>query len=113
LREDLLFGKTRHKNPLPDRRLGARRGGAMKTGIVKWFNVRKGYGFIRPVDRGFDVYVHISAVRRAGWTELNEGQQICYDTVVDQRSGEIVAESLSAPPIAPARASVSVARKAS
>jgi cold shock protein len=56
-------------------------GGAMKTGLVKWFNARKGYGFIRPVDGGFDVYVHINEVRRAGWAELKEGQEICFETV--------------------------------
>ena len=43
----------------------------MKTGTVKWFNARKGHGFIKPVDGGFDVYVHISAVKRAGLVELN------------------------------------------
>jgi cold shock protein len=48
----------------------------MKTGLVKWFNARKGYGFIRPVDGGFDAYVQIKEVRSAGWTELKEGQEI-------------------------------------
>jgi cold shock protein len=45
----------------------------MKTGLVKWFNVRKGYGFIKPVDGGFDVYVHINEVRRAGWVGGAQG----------------------------------------
>ena len=58
----------------------------MKTGLVKWFNTQKGYGFIKPVDRGFDVYVHIKTVQRAGWVELKEGQKICFDSVVDERS---------------------------
>jgi CspA family cold shock protein len=88
-------------------------GGAMKTGLVKWFNAWKGYGFIRPVDGGFDVYVHINEVRRAGWAELKEGQEICFETVVDERTGEIIAENLSVPPTAPARTSVPVGRKAS
>src|SRR5271170_2965037 len=88
-------------------------GGAMKTGLVKWFNVRKGYGFIKPVDGGFDVYVHINEVRRAGWVELKEGQEICFDTVVDERTGEIIAENLSVASKEPARASVPVGRKAS
>ena len=74
-------------------------GGAMKkTGLVKWFNPRKGYGFIKPVDGGFDVYVHINEVKRAGWAELTEGQMVCFDTVVDERTGEIIAENLSVPP---------------
>jgi CspA family cold shock protein len=73
-------------------------GGAMKTGIVKWFNTRKGHGFIKPVDGGFDVYVHIKTVQRAGWVELREGQKICFDSVVDERTGEIIAENLGLPP---------------
>ncbi len=88
-------------------------GGAMKTGIVKWFNARKGYGFIKPVDGGFDVYVHINAVRGAGLAELKEGQKINFDTTVDDRTGEIIAENLSVPPNAPTTASVlaSMARR--
>ena len=91
-------------------------GGAMKTGTVKWFNARKGYGFIQPVDGGFNVYVHINAVRRAGLVELKEGQKINFDTVVDERAGEIIAENLRAPPNVPTTASVPVpmvGRKAS
>ena len=56
----------------------------MKTGTVKWFNARKGYGFIRPDDGGFNAYVHINAVQRAGLVELKEGQKINFDTVVDE-----------------------------
>ena len=74
-------------------------GGAMKKiGLVKWFNVKKGYGFIKPIDGGFDVYVHIKSVQQAGWAELKEGQKVCFDIVVDERTGEIVAEHLSVPP---------------
>jgi cold shock protein len=69
----------------------------MKTGIVKWFNSRKGYGYISPVDGGFHVYVHISAVKRAGLAELKEGQQINFDIVADDRTGEVFAENLSVP----------------
>ena len=69
----------------------------MKTGIVKWFNAQKGYGFIKPVDGGFDVYVHIKSVQRAGWVELKEGQKICFDGVVDERTGEIIAENSERP----------------
>lgn len=70
----------------------------MKTGTVKWFNSRKGYGFIKPVDGGFDVYVHLSAVERAGIAELKEGQKINFDIFEDDRTGEIYAENLSTPP---------------
>ena len=51
----------------------------MSTGTVKWFNETKGYGFIQPDDGGKDVFVHISAVERAGLRTLNEGQKVTYD----------------------------------
>jgi CspA family cold shock protein len=51
----------------------------MPTGTVKWFNPTKGYGFIQPSDGGKDVFVHISAVERAGLSTLNEGQKVSYD----------------------------------
>ena len=51
----------------------------MATGTVKWFNSAKGYGFIQPEDGGKDVFVHVSAVERAGLRGLNEGQQIEYE----------------------------------
>jgi cold shock protein len=53
----------------------------MATGIVKWFNAAKGYGFIQPEDGGKDVFVHISAVERAGLSSLNEGQIVQYELV--------------------------------
>jgi CspA family cold shock protein len=53
----------------------------MASGTVKWFNPTKGYGFIEPSDGGKDVFVHISAVERAGMTSLNEGQKISYEVV--------------------------------
>ena len=53
----------------------------MPTGNVKWFNPTKGYGFIQPQDGGRDVFVHISAVERAGLSSLNEGQVIEYEVV--------------------------------
>ena len=51
----------------------------METGTVKWFNTQKGFGFIQPDDGSKDVFVHISAVERAGWRSLNEGQKISYE----------------------------------
>ena len=67
----------------------------MATGTVKWFNPTKGYGFIEPSDGGKDVFVHISAVERAGMTSLNEGQKISYEVVPGQ-NGKSSAENLSA-----------------
>jgi cold shock protein len=67
---------------------------AMATGTVKWFNATKGFGFIQPTDGGTDVFVHISAVERAGMRDLNEGQKIAYDVVVDKRTGKSSADNL-------------------
>jgi cold shock protein len=67
----------------------------MKTGTVNWFNARKGYGYIKPVDGGPNVYVHVSAVERAGLMDLKEGQKINFEIAVDQRSGETFAETLT------------------
>ena len=53
-------------------------------GAVKWFNSQKGYGFIQPDDGGKDVFVHISAVERAGLSNLNEGQKLSYDLVTEK-----------------------------
>ena len=60
----------------------------MATGTVKWFNAQKGYGFIQPESGSKDVFVHISAVERAGLSTLKEGQKISFDTERDQRSGK-------------------------
>ena len=65
---------------------------AMATGIVKWFNPTKGYGFIQPQGGGKDVFVHISAVERAGLSTLNEGQQVQYEEVANK--GKTSAENL-------------------
>jgi cold shock protein len=68
----------------------------MHNGTVKWFNAQKGFGFIEPTSNGPDVFVHISAVERAGWSTLNEGQKISYDVVTDRRSGKLSADALMA-----------------
>jgi cold shock protein len=68
----------------------------MNTGIVKWFNNQKGFGFIEPEGGGKDVFVHISAVERAGMSTLNEGQTVSFDVVADRRSGKSAAENLRA-----------------
>jgi len=67
----------------------------MQTGIVKWFNATKGYGFIAPEDGSKDVFVHISAVERAGLGTLREGQQVSFE-VRPGRDGRSSAEELSA-----------------
>ena len=66
----------------------------MSAGTVKWFNSTKGFGFIAPSDGGQDVFVHISAVERAGLRGLNEGQQVTYELQRDAKSGKMSAERL-------------------
>jgi CspA family cold shock protein len=68
----------------------------MNTGTVKWFNSSKGFGFIQPDDGSTDVFVHISAVERAGMGSLSDGQKITYDVVRDKRSGKNSADNLRA-----------------
>jgi CspA family cold shock protein len=89
-----LFGK-------PDADVGAAHLKILNTsgrtdvamGIVKWFNATKGYGFIQPDGGGKDVFVHISAVEKAGYTSLAEGARISYEEVAG-RSGKVSAENL-------------------
>jgi cold shock protein len=66
----------------------------MMKGTVKWFNGQKGYGFIEPEDGSKDVFVHISAVERAGMQSLNEGQKVSFDVVADRRTGKSSADNL-------------------
>ena len=68
----------------------------MNTGTVKFFNSTKGFGFIQPDTGGADVFVHISAVERAGMTTIVEGQKLTFDVVQDSRSGKSAAENLKA-----------------
>jgi cold shock protein len=68
----------------------------MTQATVKWFNDQKGFGFIQPDGGGKAVFVHISAVERAGMRALNEGQKIAFDVVADRKTGESSAENLQA-----------------
>lgn len=68
----------------------------MNTGTVKFFNTTKGFGFISPDTGGADVFVHISAVERAGMRSLAEGQKVNFDVEQDRRSGKSAATNLSA-----------------
>ncbi len=63
---------------------------AQKAGTVKFFNATKGFGFISPEGGGKDVFVHISAVERAGWRSLNEGQRVMFDTEADARGPKAI-----------------------
>jgi CspA family cold shock protein len=67
----------------------------MTTGTVKWFNGQKGFGFIQPNDGGNDVFVHISAVERAGLAGLAEGQKVSFEVKADKMRGKVSAENLS------------------
>ena len=66
----------------------------MASGTVKWFNATKGFGFIQPDDGGNDVFVHISAVERAGLGSLSEGQKISFELERDKKSGKMSAGNL-------------------
>jgi len=68
----------------------------MTTGTVKWFNAQKGFGFIQPDNGGKDAFVHISAVERAGLSNLSEGQKVEFDLVADRRTGKMSADNLKA-----------------
>jgi cold shock protein len=73
-----------------------RKGSRMSTGTVKWFNAQKGFGFIQPDDGGNDIFVHISAVERAGMHNLAEGQKISYEVKRNPKNGKDAAENLQA-----------------
>jgi len=66
----------------------------MNTGVVKWYNSQKGYGFIQPDDGGKDVFVHVSALERAGLRDLVEGQKVSFEIQTDRRTGKASAGNL-------------------
>jgi CspA family cold shock protein len=68
----------------------------MTNGTVKFYNNQKGFGFIQPDDGGKDVFVHATALERAGMSTLNEGQKVSFDTEEDRRSGKIAVSSIRA-----------------
>jgi CspA family cold shock protein len=70
-------------------------GEVMTTGTVKWFNGQKGFGFIQPDNGSKDVFVHISAVERAGLDGLGEGQKVSFEAKIDNMRGKTSAENLS------------------
>ena len=72
------------------------KGNSMTNGTVKFYNDQKGYGFIAPDDGGSDVFVHATALERAGLSGLSEGQKVSYDTEVDSRSGKTAVANITA-----------------
>lgn len=67
----------------------------MNTGTVKFYNDQKGYGFIQPDNGGKDVFVHATALERAGIRSLSEGQKVSFDTREDRRTGKIAVDNIS------------------
>ncbi|MCB1465348.1 MAG: cold-shock protein [Nitratireductor sp.] len=68
----------------------------MQTGTVKFFNATRGFGFIQPDEGGADVFVHVTAVERAGLNAIVEGQKLNFEVVTDRRSGKVAADNISA-----------------
>ncbi|SFZ85840.1 cold shock protein (beta-ribbon, CspA family) [Devosia enhydra] len=67
----------------------------MQTGTVKFYNDQKGYGFIQPDNGGKDVFVHATALQRAGLRGLNEGQKVSFDTAEDRRTGKVAVDTIA------------------
>lgn len=68
----------------------------MNTGTVKFYNDQKGYGFIAPDNGGADVFVHATALERAGMRALSEGQKVSFDTKKDERNGKTAVNNIQA-----------------
>jgi CspA family cold shock protein len=68
----------------------------MAIGTVKWYNAQKGFGFIQPDDGSKDAFVHVSAIERAGMSDLREGQKIGFELIKDNRTGKVSADKLTA-----------------
>jgi cold shock protein len=68
----------------------------MNMGTVKFYNTQKGFGFIQPDDGGKDVFVHATALERAGMSSLNEGQKVSFDTQKDRRTGKVAVGNIRA-----------------
>jgi CspA family cold shock protein len=68
----------------------------MTPGIVKFYNASRGFGFIQPADGGDDVFVHVTALERAGMTNLVEGQNVKFDTEIDRRNGKTAVANIEA-----------------
>lgn len=68
----------------------------MENGTVKFYNDQKGYGFIQPDNGGKDVFVHVTALHRAGLQGLNEGQKVSFDTAEDRRTGKLAVDNIQA-----------------
>ena len=68
----------------------------MTPGIVKFYNASRGFGFIQPADGGNDVFVHVTALERAGMTNLVEGQSVKFDTEIDGRNGKTAVANIEA-----------------
>lgn len=68
----------------------------MEKGTVKFYNDQKGYGFIQPDNGGKDVFVHVTALNRAGLQGLTEGQKVSFDTAEDRRTGKLAVDNISA-----------------
>jgi CspA family cold shock protein len=72
------------------------KGHSMNTGTVKWYNDQKGFGFIQPDGGSKDVFVHATALERAGMRGLVEGQKVTFDTQEDRRTGKIAVGAIQA-----------------